>query len=383
MTPFSRSYSHSNGNPRDTELCIAFWPALSAAQYSANQYAILAEHIRDEFSQAKGALATFRATTATASNHDRVARITLSVQERPTTPREDVLSHVKETFASPDAADSQVLQVMCLAASLSTMVRISGTNHGTSAGRPERGVYWKPGTSLRSIASEPFQRSVPDSTREKLIDHRLTMSYLAVYHGYEVIWIHNLNDHLEVDRKLKTVKVFQHKIWLSAHFDAKDLIITPTEAISEALDTLNLLFPHGDRRTESFLAERDQRFYNLGYLRRGRNLDLSCYPIWGNKIRELMDVMKGRRSGLWQFLPSPHQLNILESANFWIAAFVAGLAVISFVFGLFAVIYAKESLDISRESLRLTELQYQLSLAQACSDPESALLLPEWCPKNN
>ncbi|KAF6794627.1 hypothetical protein CSOJ01_13644 [Colletotrichum sojae] len=380
MKPFTRSHIHFNGDPRDTELCKAFWPELSAAQYSANQYAILAEHIRDELSQAKGSLSAFNGTTPTASNHDKVARILVSVQERASESREDVLSYLKDTFASPETPVSQVLQVMCLAASLITMVRISGTKHRTSAGRPERRAYWKPGTSLRTIASESLQSGASGVLRDQPIEHRLTMSYLAAYYGYEVIWIHSLNDHLEVDRKLKTVKVFQHKIWLAAHFEPNDRLITPNEAICEALDTLNLLFPHSDRRTESFLEERDRPFYSLGYLRRDRNLNLSCYPIWGNKIQELLEVMKGRRSGLWQFLPSPHQLNMLESANFWIAVFVAGLAVISFVFGIFAVIYAKESLDISKESLRLTELEYRLSLVQACSDPESAPLLPDWCP---
>ncbi|GKT67893.1 hypothetical protein ColTof4_00316 [Colletotrichum tofieldiae] len=79
-------------------------------------------------------------------------------------------------------------------------------------------------------------------------------------------------------------------------------------------------------------------------------------------------------------------MNLLESANFWIATAALLLAIVSFLLGLMSIIYAKWSYDIGKESLvvsldslELTRLQYQLSLAQACSDAEEARLLPDFC----
>ncbi|KAH0427533.1 hypothetical protein CcaCcLH18_09598 [Colletotrichum camelliae] len=174
------------------------------------------------------------------------------------------------------------------------------------------------------------------------------MSYLSVYHKYDVIWVNDLSQHLQIDRSLRTIKIFQHKIWLSAHTSAPGQSLLDDALICEALDTLNLLFPQHDRRNQSFLNDRGQRFYSLGYCGRERNLQLRDYAYWWSNLEELMDIMKEPRRGFWQLVPNARQFNILESANFWVAIFIACLAIISFAFGLVAVVYAKKSLDLRK-----------------------------------
>ncbi|CAI0649861.1 unnamed protein product [Colletotrichum noveboracense] len=268
---------------------------------------------------------------------------------------------------------------LCHAMSLNAMVNLPNLGaHHSAVEDEERPVTQNGGLSLTEIVSSLF--STPTrGPEDHIIDYKLSMSYLSVYHKYDVIWVNDLTQHLQIDRSLRTIKIFKHKIWLSAHAGIPGQSLLDDALICEALDTLNLLFPQHDRRNQSFLNDRGQRFYSLGYCGREKNLHLQGYRYWGSNLEQLMDIMKEPRRGFWQLVPNARQLNILESANFWVAIFVACLAIISFAFGLVAVVYAKRSLDVSLESLELTRLQYQLSVAQACTDPEQARLLPQLC----
>ncbi|KAK2051891.1 hypothetical protein LY76DRAFT_688147 [Colletotrichum caudatum] len=201
-------------------------------------------------------------------------------------------------------------------------------------------VLWEGDITIRDALGDWFtERPLQGSPRSFSIDPKLTISLLWSNYGYRVDWTNYLNEHLLIN----------------------------TNMVSEALDTLNLLFPHSDESTKSYLDRHGQPFYKRGLCCRERDLDLRSYRHWGRQIQELLLVLNGPRSGLRQLLPGKDQPNLAESANFWIAVFVAGLTVISFVFGLMSVVYAKWAFD------------YLLSLAQACLDSQEAQLLPEFC----
>ncbi|KAK2037935.1 hypothetical protein LZ31DRAFT_600079 [Colletotrichum somersetense] len=184
---------------------------------------------------------------------------------------------------------------------------------------------------------------------------------------YRVDWTNYLNEHLLINTRTKVVSIYQHKVWLSANLQHSEHCVLPQDVVSEALDTLNLLFPHSDESTKSYLDRHGQPFYKLGLCCRERDLDLRSYRHWGRQIQELLVVLNGPQSGFRQLLPGKDQPNLVESVNFWIAVFVAGLTVTSFVFGLMSVVYAKWAFD------------YLLSLSQACLDSREAQLLPEFC----
>ncbi|OHE97887.1 hypothetical protein CORC01_06750 [Colletotrichum orchidophilum] len=241
-------------------------------------------------------------------------------------------------------------------------------------------------TSLSDNVRDMFPRE--HNPEDRSINRELTIRNLVLYNKCRVYWTDRLDRHLDyrVSRGKKVILVFQHKIWLSAHLGQDKHCVIPQDIIGEALDSLNLLFPQNNTDTEKFLRKRGQRFYSLGYCGRDRRLSLADYPHWGHKIEKLIDVFEGPRSGIWRFLPRHDRFDLMESANFWIATAAALLAFVGFILGLMSIVYAKWSYDvgvksmvISEESLELTRLQYQLSLAQACSDPNEARLLPDFC----
>ncbi|KAF0316722.1 hypothetical protein GQ607_016064 [Colletotrichum asianum] len=370
-----RPRCRSAGDMGNIPMCNMIWPVLSERPYPADQYTNLAMHVREQLSQATRPLEAF---ISSPTNAEKMAMIVASVRDHPSRPLGEILDHLSPSVLEKDKLNPSIIEALLHAASLNAMVKLPELGTCNNFENEDRPTAGKDGHSLQEAVSSMF--STPTRRPEdQLIDHKLTMSYLSVYHKYDVIWVNDLTQHLQIDRSLRTIKIFQHKIWLSAHASIPGQSLLGDALVCEALDTLNLLFPQHDRRNHSFLNDRGQRFYSLGYCGRERNLHLQDYRYWGSNLEQLMDIMKEPRRGFWQLVPNARQLNILESANFWVAIFVACLAIISFAFGLVAVVYAKKSLDVSLESLELTRLQYQLSVAQACTDPDQAKRLPLFC----
>ncbi|KAK1512165.1 hypothetical protein CTAM01_01095 [Colletotrichum tamarilloi] len=315
---------------------------------------------------------------------EKLGVIMASVRELDKQPIEKIMDVVKNRFALPEHLLQEATRVVCVAASLAIMAEIQIT--APVAISPDSVTIWAAGSSLMDNVREIYQRS--SVLKDLSINRALTISNLARYNKCRVDWTDRLDKHLDyrVSRGSRVISIFQHKIWLSAHLNQEKYCVIPQEILCEAIDTLNLLLPHNNRDTETFLRKRDQRIYSLGWYGRERKLNLKDYPHWGPKIEKLIDVFEGPRSGIWRFLPRHDKSDLLESANFWIATTAALFAFVGFILGLTSIIYAKLSYDIgiksviiSEESLELTKLQYQLSLAQACSDPNEARLLPDFC----
>ncbi|KAF3808934.1 hypothetical protein GCG54_00011126 [Colletotrichum gloeosporioides] len=266
---------------------------------------------------------------------------------------------------------------MRLASSLVSMtqIRTSEISRPADISLP----FWQTHTALNDILAAGFSVDQNSAHCTGVIPPHLTISYLVMHHGYNVNWTSCLHQHLNISPEHRVISIFQHKIWLSAHSGIESQCFLPPTVIDEALDTLNLLFPLHDAGTKSFLDKQRQTFHNLILCRRTLKSNLSDYEHWGEQMQQLIRILDEPPVGFRQFLPRRDRPNLIESANFWIAGFVAFLAVISFVFGLIAVVYSKQSVEIAKESLELTKLQYLLSMAQACSDPNEARLLPTFC----
>lgn len=373
LMSWPRNAEHSK---YDIRICHAVWPALAADFYEPNQYTRLATYVREVQGRFNYQPDLYLPDAAA-----MIPEITGAVRRSSNKSRDDVMDDFKAGHWHECSKESAQLTA-CFAASLcaTTNVAVARDQALTDAAP----IVWEAGASLRDVLRQRFNdpRSPQDiEMKSHTVDSKLTMSYLAVNYGFHVDWTNHLDEHLAINWKTKVVSIYQHKLWLASHLQSPEECVLSMDLVGEALDTLNLLFPYDDAPTKSFLAKQAQQFYSLGFCGRERRLDLLAYPRWNKRLEDLSSVLQGPRDGIRQLFPDRDRPNMLESVNFWIAVFVAGLTVTSFIFGVITVIYAKWAFEISRQSLELTRQQYLLSLAQACSNPQEALLLPEFCTR--
>jgi hypothetical protein len=374
-TDLGRLFGHSDATPQDAQLCNQIWPAFQEIYpLHCNQYTQLAIFVKEQTAR----LRTLHSQIPEEKITDTLKCLYIQCGKS----REDVMEVLGRTLnLDGQASDDQglLMRTLEIAASLYLMLDVYG---GENLGVPNStAVLWKPDTSMNDIFKTHFTPETDNITNclEGVIDEKLTVRNLVVNYGFEIDWVNNLNDHLRFDSRTKVLSIYQHKIWLLANVNPKILCAIPCRAIGECLDTLNLLFPHYEPSTGPFLKDRGRNFNLLGNYGRKVPRDLKNYPRWGKQIFELLKILKGPQVGFRQLLPRPDHSNLIDSVNFWIAVLVATLTVISFVFGLVAVIYAKLAYEASEKSLTLTELQYRLSLVQACSDPGASTDMLLFC----
>ncbi|KAF5008076.1 hypothetical protein FDECE_5625 [Fusarium decemcellulare] len=355
----------------DVQLCMKIWPALAGTvptgigQY--NQLVTLAKERMEDLCR-----------LFPHQDETKVVGIIDHIHATSHQPKEDVAQRFAYELSLSDVSArdrEQLSKALDIGASLFLTMNID-SGMGTA-------ISWEPDTSLKTLASSYFERQPdqPSFDSNKTIDKSLTISNLVTNYGIVVDWTDHLDEHLEFDKENKVLTIYQHKLWLAAHILPSNECPVLPEVIGECLDTLNLLFPHHDSDTRSFLKQHRQAFSHLGGCSRTEKRSLKDYPRWGRNLKDLAVILNGPQQGFRQLLPRSDRSNLLDSVNFWIALLVAILAIVSFIFGLLAVIYAKRSYDVSKESLRLTRLQYLLSLAQACSDPDSAETVLQFCLK--
>ncbi|KAI8628745.1 hypothetical protein F5Y19DRAFT_112372 [Xylariaceae sp. FL1651] len=199
------------------------------------------------------------------------------------------------------------------------------------------------------------------------VDPSLSLAYLCTYRGFKVFWTSNLSEHLSISWKSKIITVYEHKVFLWNHLRNSNTPIIPRVILEEAIDTLNLLFPLNDRLTKTFLAQHGKDFQGLGYCSRPRDLclDLAKFSIWRDRIAELVGIMNEEPKGLKQLALERDGRNLLPFVTFWVAIAVAVLSLLNLPFAIL--------------SMKYTIKQYELALAQTCSDPSAKDTLPQYC----
>ncbi|KAI3337219.1 hypothetical protein HD806DRAFT_476007 [Xylariaceae sp. AK1471] len=251
---------------------------------------------------------------------------------------------------------------------LSLDIRISSRGESISRARSSI-IDWGDGTTLSRTIADHFLKG-SSCTRDMVtgrIDPSLSLAYLCTYRGFKVFWTSNLSEHLNISWKSKIITIYEHKIFLWNHLRNSNNPIIPRTILEEAIDTLNLLFPLNDRLTRSFLAQNGKEFQGLGYCSRPRDLclDLGKFNIWRDRIAELVEIMNEEPKGLKQLALEKDGRNLLPFVTFWIAIAVALLSLLNLPF---AVI-----------SMKYTIKQYELALAQACSEQNAGSALPQYC----
>lgn len=226
-----------------------------------------------------------------------------------------------------------------------------------SLGKNRPCVEWLGNESLKTTLDRIF---APSTTELTLSQRRLSPQFTAAnMHsicGLKIEWASTLDDHLYLDREHKILWVFPHRDWLLLKAEAatrfrpvqrQPLRQTtssgkpypnipmntktssaplPADVYEEANRTLDLLFPHWDKRTLKLL-KREGKDLHSSYSR-SRMLDLKHYPYWKDRILELNeDVFLGPVEGwaqLWNDRRDPQKF-----WTFWIALAVFTLTIAS------------------------------------------------------
>lgn len=191
-------------------------------------------------------------------------------------------------------------------------------------------LEWDGRLSLVSFLQRQFVQSRQSSLSKEYvrIGPACTAAYYASTCGMRIRWTDDMASHLNFDLETLVLTVYRHKICLVNHLDNPKGCPFPADLLGEALDTMNLLFPLGDVATKRLLLKEGQRsIYTLGSCGRSRNLDLSHYQYFGDKLHLLMESFdKSPRT--WQQLAFDRR-NKLEWSAFWVTVMVAILTVIS------------------------------------------------------
>jgi hypothetical protein len=191
-------------------------------------------------------------------------------------------------------------------------------------------LEWSIGTSLEGIIADRFTSAKQSSDRkgQRRVDGTFTAANLISTCGLTLNWTDNLTDHLSIDPKRQTLTVYKHKICLINHINSTSGCPIRKDVLEEALDTLNLLFPFGDPRTEKLLRkEGHQSFYQLGLCERSRKLDLYMYSYWREELQDLLHAFRSPPRS-WKQLATDRR-NLMEWSAFWVTFMVAILTLIS------------------------------------------------------
>ncbi|KAI1359135.1 hypothetical protein F5Y08DRAFT_320267 [Xylaria arbuscula] len=229
-------------------------------------------------------------------------------------------------------------------------------------------------TPLHVIIQEKFNRLIPlESAMATGTLNRLTMKHLIDTFGWTVSWTSDLTEHLSVNSRTKVVVIYEHKICLLHHFEFEDhgICPIPKDAIREALDTLNLLFPPDDIPTQKYLDREGKPFYRLGTCGRGVHYrNLTHYRYWHKGLTYLLRASEEEPIGFKQFRLDKEHRNFREVTTFWLAVVV--IIFLTLGFGIISSVFAAKSYQVAL-------MQYKLDLAQACSAPGATVSLPHYC----
>ncbi|KAI1273381.1 hypothetical protein F5Y07DRAFT_256070 [Xylaria sp. FL0933] len=230
------------------------------------------------------------------------------------------------------------------------------------------------GPSLQSLIEERFQDFIPHQTATIPLSKGtmgcLTMRYLIDKYGWTVSWTSDLTEHLTVNPRTKVVRIYEHKVCLLHHFEFGYGCPIPQDAIREALDTLNLLFPSEDVQTQRYLEEEGRPFHLLGSCNREDYRDLAHYRYWYKGLSRLLSVIEEEPPGLKQFMLDRDHRNFRDVTTFWLAVVV--IVVLTLGFGIISTVFAAKTYQVAL-------MQYNLELAQACSAQGASASLSRYC----
>lgn len=368
--------SHDLGPAKDLELVRLLWPDLTPIPTGMGPYRILIECVVSTFNDLynRFGIPTTQSTAALAT----------LIKERTST-RSVVATTVQQHFTNAKITEAPRRAFLSILR-LWTMLDVQLEAPRYSPGIP----VWLENEGITDATKRFFDQQVQSEEAQGLpltIDEALTAANLVQNYRIKIVPTDNLAEHLTIDstRKRRTLKVFEHKVWVLNHLTFPDTSPIPFDVLEELMGTFSLLFPNFDRATESLLEGLDmaESFYALGTCARDRSLEWSDYKYWRKAVLQLNNVLVNEApQGARQLLrvDNKDKNSLLNLILFWVSGMVAVLAIVSTVCGAWAVNLAIRALDVSVQSMDISIRGLDLSIAQACMDPDVAAKLPQFCP---
>ncbi|KAI3328922.1 hypothetical protein HD806DRAFT_266618 [Xylariaceae sp. AK1471] len=342
------------------------WPALRGRRLQRDYYSNLLAHLRREFT------ILLRPPQPTKdSDVQHVSGHLVLLKENVCKPLGSILSIMERELGQTQGYDVVRLAEFLTRTWLTVELNISDFSRQL---KPEASVKWDDIATLEKVIEDRFQNLISHEkgtlSASKGNLSSLTMKYLIDKYGWAVSWTSNLTEHLTVNTRTKVVKIYEHKICLLHHFEFGQSCPIPRDAIKEALDTLNLLFPPEDRSTQRYLEDEGRPFHLLGSCNREDYRDLAHYRYWYKGLTRLLDVLEEEPPGLKQFVLDEQHRNFRDVTTFWLAVVV--VIILTLGFGIVSNVFAAKGYQVAL-------MQYNLALAQACSVSGAKVSLPQYC----
>lgn len=216
-------------------------------------------------------------------------------------------------------------------------------------------VQWDDETTLRAFIQKLFPKSHWQITAQSSrLGPHFTAAFMQRVCGLSIQWTTSLHDHLRLDRRRKTLKMFPYKChvqalieshrnsndeakynqeafdWTSEALTGMSRLLLPLEVLKETMLSLDLLFPFWDSRTVAFLESEKQTFHEYGPFDVTKTLTLMDFDHWRDRLLELHEEIFQSPpvswAQLWRDRRNPQQF-----WTFWVAMMILFLTMLSTV----------------------------------------------------
>ena len=304
--------------------------------------AAFVRHVKDESLTIKHHEHCFATCTL-----DEITDLIGMLQDMSSRPLTDIVEEKRKHVINIDEASIQRTLELCIRLWLTINVNTRAVAVGGTSYR-EQTLDWSNQISLLDLTSKAFIKNAKSSTRHggPNIDGIFTAHYLVNSCGLEVAWTNYLTDHLRLDASRRVLLIFRHKPYLNLQCDRSVPGPVSRDVYSEALDTLNLLFPFGKASTKQLLIKHDGRdFYDFGMCGRKRVLDLERYEYWREELEALLEIFESPPR-TWRQLAVDRR-NKLEWSAFWVTVMVAFLTLVSIPCSIIQAVYSVKSYHLA------------------------------------
>jgi hypothetical protein len=242
-------------------------------------------------------------------------------------------------------------------------------------------IQWNDTSSLVDFIARNFPQATTTASSLQL-DHTFTAANINRLSGIDIEWTPCLADHLRFDKRRRLLRIYPFKqvlldhlqLWegtesqkgsglVIASMTRQELLtkvsnrsILPKTLLKETLLSLNLLFPHWDTLTDSFMLQHDQTFHLEGPFGDNRPSNLANFNHWRNRLLELHQIFHSPPVGWTQIWAD--RRNPLQWYTFWIAIVIL---VLTIIFGIISSVTAIIQTWLAYESVRIVRSQIMSS----------------------
>jgi hypothetical protein len=246
-------------------------------------------------------------------------------------------------------------------------------------------IQWDDESTLVNFIAQNFPEATTTASSLQL-DHTFTAANINRLSGIDIEWTPCLADHLRFDKRRRSLRIYPFKQVLLDHLQlwegtesekgpglvilsmtrqqsltkVSNRSLLPKTVLKETLLSLNLLFPHSDPLTESFMLqhEHDQTFHLEGPFDDNKPSNLADFNHWRNRLLELHQIFHSPPVGWTQIWAD--RRNPLQWYTFWIAIVIL---VLTIIFGIISSVTAIIQTCLAYESVRIARSQITSSPA--------------------